>query len=293
MGLLSGLGKLGLNGLENVDIFEDEEKEKQKDKNKEASKAPVGPTEEEMIYDRTYECPVCGLSFPSKTVKSGKTKLLGTDSDLRAKYDIVDPGKYDVVLCPRCGYAALTRFYDKLTHAQAKLIEEKISPVVTVPEYNDPIYTYPEAIERYKLALANAVVKKARASEKAYICLKSGWVLRGYREKLQAEGKADAKTTAELEKQENEYLQNAYKGFVDAVQSEPFPMCGMDEMTVNYLIAVLAVRFKKYDVASRMVAMVLSSTSANARMKDKARDLKEQILAELKKAGKTGQICMK
>lgn len=284
MGLLSGLGKIGLGSLENMDIFADEEKEKQKERSKEAPATPEGPKEEELLYDKMYDCPVCGLNFPSKTVKSGKTKLIGTDADLRARYDNIDPGKYDVVLCPKCGYAALTRFYDKLSQAQAKLIKEKISPVVTVPEYDDPIYTYPEAVERYKLALASAVVKRAKASEKAYICLKSGWLMRGYREKLQAEGKADPRMAAELEKQENEYLQNAYKGFVEAVQTEAFPMCGMDEMTVNYLMAVLAVRFKKFDVAGRLIATVLGSTSANPRMKDRARDLKEQVLAELKKS---------
>ncbi len=281
MGILSGLDGLGLGSLENMDIFADEEKEKAAVKAKAAAAAKT--EEKDIVFDRTYECPVCGLHFPSKAVKTGKAKLLGTDSDLRAKYDIIDPGKYDVILCPKCGYAALGRFFDKITHPQVNLIKEKISPTVQVPEYDDPIYTYPEALERYKLALINAVVKKARASEKAYICLKSGWVVRGYKESLQAEESPDGKLIAELEKQENEYLQNAYKGFVEARQSESFPMCGMDETTVDYLLAVLAVRFKKYDVAGRMVASILGSPSANPRMKDKARDLKEEILKELKK----------
>lgn len=281
MGILSGLGGLGLSGLEDMDIFEDEEKEKEAAKAKAA--AAVQTEEKDIVFDRTYECPVCDMSFPSKIVKSGKAKLLGTDSDLRARYDIIDPGKYDVILCPKCGYAALSRFFDKITQPQAKLIKEKISATVNIPNYNDPIYTYQEALERYKLALVNAVVKKSRASEKAYICLKSAWVARGYRESLLADGSSDPKLVAELEKQEDEFLQNAYKGFVEARQSENFPICGMDEITVDYLLAVLAARFKKFDVASRMVASVLGSPSANPRMKDKARDLKEEILKELKK----------
>lgn len=282
MGLLSGLGGLGLGGLENVDIFEDEEKEKEKEAAK--AKAAAQPEEKDIIYDRSYTCPVCDGSFVSKTVKSGKAKLIGTDLDLRARYDIVDPGKYDVIVCPQCGYAAISRFFDKITQAQAKLIREKISASVQIPAYNDPICTYKEAMDRYKLALANAVVKKARSSEKAYICLKSAWIARGYRESLQGEQNADAKLIAALEKQEEEYLQNAYKGFVEARQNESFPMCGMDEVTVDYLLAVLAVRVKKYDVASRLIASVLGSPAANPRMKDRARDLKEQVLAELKKS---------
>ena len=45
---------------------------------------------------------------------------------------------------------------------------------------------------------------------------------------------------------------------------------------------VVSARFQKYDVASRMVATILTSPSANARTKDKARELKDQILEELK-----------
>ena len=154
---------------------------------------------------------------------------------------------------------------------------------VKMTEYNDPIYTYKEALERYQLALVNSVVKKSRASEKAYICLKSAWVVRGYRESLQGSETNDAQMIGQLEKQEEEFLQNAYKGFTEAIQNEEFPMCGMDEVTMNYLMAVLAARFQKYDVASRMVAAVLTSNAARPRVKDKARDLKEQILKDMKK----------
>lgn len=57
----------------------------------------------------------------------------------------------------------------------------------------------------------------------------------------------------------------------------------MDEITIDYLIAVLAKQFGRYDVASKLIASILTSPSAGARMKDKARDLKEEILAELKR----------
>ena len=86
-----------------------------------------------------------------------------------------------------------------------------------------------------------------------------------------------------LADEEQEYLQNAYDGFTEARQSESYPMCGMDEMTIDYLLAVLAIRFKKYDVASRLTAAILTSPAANTRIKDKARELKDQILAEVKR----------
>ena len=83
--------------------------------------------------------------------------------------------------------------------------------------------------------------------------------------------------------QEKEFLKNALEGLMNAVQNEMFPICGMDEVTVNYLMAVLAMKFERYDLASKMVSTILTTPSASPRMKDKARDLKEMILEEIKK----------
>ena len=236
---LCGLAGLGLDNLEDMDIFGQEKKEEQV-----AAEAPK-IEEKDLIYDKNFTCPVCGEDFPAKIMKTGKARLLGTDQDLRAKYEGIDAVKYDVILCPHCGYAALNRYFNNITKVYAKLIKENISSKVQLHTYDDDIYTYEEAIERYKLCLVNAVVKRAHASEETY-------------------------------------LKNAYTGFTEALQTEGFPMCGMDEITVEFLIGVLATRFQKYDVASRMVASILTSPSANARTKDKARELKDQILEELK-----------
>ncbi|MCM1191565.1 MAG: DUF2225 domain-containing protein [Butyrivibrio sp.] len=281
MGILSGLGDFGLDGLEGMDIYAEDEKEAKK---KAAAAAPPKVEEKDLIYDKTFTCPVCGEDFSAKIMKSGKAKLLGTDLDLRARHEGIDSVKYDVLLCPACGYAALSRYFSAIGSAQTKLIKEKISNSVRVTRYEDEVYSYEQAYERYRLSLVCAVVKKAKASEKAYICLKSGWLVRGWWESLQESG-GDAKKIEQLKSQEEEYLQNAYKGFVEARQSETFPMCGMDEMTIDYLLAVLAARFKKYDVASRLVSSILASSMANARTKEKARTLKEQIIEDMKKAG--------
>lgn len=279
MGILSGLKGLGLGNLENMDIFEEEEAKEQA---KPAAAAAPKVQEKDLILDKTFRCPVCDNTFTAKVMKTGRAKLIGSEADLRPKYEGIDAVKYDVQLCPHCGYAALSRYFPNITSVQGKLIKEKISAGVKLPQHNDEIYTYEEAIERYKLALVCAIVKRAKTSEKAFICLKSGWLMRGYKEYLQENGKG-ADAVAAVEKQEKEYLENAFKGFVEARQSEPFPLCGMDETTVDYLLAVLATRFKKYDVATKLVSDILTNSSVNNRVKDKARELKEQILEELRK----------
>lgn len=277
-GILSGLEKFGLGNLKNASLYEDTKK----GKTEEGAKAAPTIQESDFLFDKTYTCPVCDKEFKSKTVKIGRAKLKGTDMDLRPKYEHIDLLKYDVIACPTCGYAALSRYFKYMTSAQAKLIKQNISQNYKGKELKGDTITYDEAVERYQLTLANAIVKQARASEKAYICLKSAWLLRGYTESLDEKADDYATKKAELETQENEYLQNAFEGFLAARQSELFPMCGMDEQTVDYLISVMAVRFEQYDVASKLISTIIASTSASPRMKDKARDLKEIVIQKVK-----------
>lgn len=276
MGILSGLDQFGLGNLENADLYATP-----KNENGENSEAPKEPEEKDFLFDKTYTCPVCDHEFKTKTVKVGKAKLLGTDMDLRPKYDKIDSLKYDIILCPHCGYASLSRYFKVITTPQAKLVKENISKgFKPLPEKE--IYSYDDAMERYKLALANAIVKRGKASEKAYICLKMAWLARGKKEQLDVTDPTYDEQVRRCEADEMEMLKSTLEGFISARQSESFPMCGMDEVTVDYLIAVTAAKFEKYDIAAKLISNILLSSNANARMKDKARDLKEQILSERK-----------
>lgn len=268
-GILSGLESFGLGGLEGMSLFGD-------DKKKDEAGKPVAPviTEKDFLLDKTTTCPLCDTEFKARMVKGGKAKLVGTDKDLRPKYQELDIVKYDVIMCPCCGYTALSRYFPTLMDGQRKLIKEKISMTFKANNEYHEIYTYDEALDRYKMALVNAIVKGAKASEKAYICLKSSWILRGKSEEIGASNPEYAKVKA----MEAEYTKNAYEGFVTAVEKENFPMCGMDETTVNYLIAVLGIETKHFDVAQKMIATILQSQTANPRIKDKARELKEDVL---------------
>ena len=278
--LFSGLAALGLGKLSNMDVYENEEKKEEK-KDTDVEKA-AEVSEADLIFDKTYDCPVCGGKFKAKTVKTGKVKLIAADSDLRPKYQIVDSLKYDVIACTYCGYAALNRYFNYMTSTQARMIKQNISENFNGLTSDSDIVTYDEAITKHKLALANTVVKHAKASEKAYTCLKTAWLLRGKAETLPADTKDIDKEIEELAKEEREFLENAYNGFLEAFPKEMFPMCGMDENTVCYLVAELARRIGKYEDASRWVARVLASRNANDRIKEKARELKERITEEMK-----------
>ena len=278
-GLLAGLEQFGLTNLENMDLYETQKKE---EKGPDGKAAPPKVQEQDFLFDRALKCPICDKDFKARTVKSGKARLLGSDLDLKPRYEQIDMLKYDIIMCPHCGYAALSRFFKFVTSPQAKNIREKISATFKPQEEARETYTYDEALERYKLTLANAIVKQAKPSEKAYICLKTAWLLRSKAEHLDKELPDYEAQKKQCEDEENEFLRSALEGFLAARQTEPFPMCGMDEPTVDYVIAVTAMRFEQYDVTSRLVSGILQSNTANPRMKDKARDVREMLMQKIK-----------
>ncbi len=285
MGLLDGLSNLGLGKLEGAEIFE-EEKKPEPAKKVEEVKEEAPFDENDVLFDKSVECPVCGKGFSYRAVRTGKARPIGQDPDLRTKYDKFDPAKYDVIVCPYCGYGVLTKYFTSLPAAQVKLLREGIGGKVHGVA-NNPILSYDDAIQRYQLALASSIVKRAKDSEKAFVCLKMAWVIRGKKETLPEDTENYDDVIAQLRKDENEALQAAYEGFVSARQKESFPIAGMDEITIDYLLAVLSARFEKYDVASKMIAGILLNKTANNRIKDRARDLKEQVLMEMKMKGES------
>lgn len=272
--LFSGLEAFGLGNLSEMDVYDTKEKENAKGTD-EVEKDAF--SEEDTIFDKTFTCPVCDQEFKSKNVKSGKVKLLSLDTDLRPIYQNMDPLKYDAIVCPSCGFAALNRFFKYVTSAQAALIKKNISANFRGIKESGNIFDYDDAIARHKLSLVNSIVKKAKTSEKAYTCLKTAWVIRGKAEKLPKSTTDYNKQIEDLAREELDFIIKAYDGFEEAFAKESFPMCGMDETTITLLMAELARRSGKYDEAGRWVSKVLISRDANERIKQKARDIKDLI----------------
>lgn len=276
--IFAGLESFGLKGTNKVDVFQEktDDKTQEKGENKDHKKEV---TEEDLLFEKSYTCPVCDNEFKSKMVRTGKVRLAGADTDLRPKYMGVDALKYDAVLCPKCGYAALNRYFNFIMARQAANIKEQISKTFSYEEKEDKVYSYDDAIMRHKLALLNTVVKNGKNSERAYTCLKLAWLYRGKREMLLQQEEYDKDEVMELAAEEKELLTNAYEGFESAFSKEDFPMCGMDQYTLLYLLAELARRIGDNEAAARHVSKVLVGKNVQKRIKDKAVDLKEKLHA--------------
>ena len=274
-GLLSGLEALGLGGVSEMNVYGDVES---KEKKENGSIEKQEKTEIDYLFEKTHTCPVCDNEFKCSAVRTGKAKLIGTDTDLRPKYQGIDPLKYDAIVCPRCGYAALNRFFTAMSSAQSKLIMEQISRKFNASLKLTGVYSYDDAILYHRLALACAVVKHSRLSERAYTCLKTAWLFRAKQE----DAATDEKEKESLRGQELEFLKNAFDGFMEAMSKENYPICGMDEMTLYCLLADIGRRIGRYEEAGRMISKVIVSRNAPERIKNKAREIKELITNQIK-----------
>ena len=256
---------------------------RQKERKEASGAEPQEKTEIDYLFEKTHTCPVCDEEFKCSAVRTGKAKLIGTDTDLRPRYQGVDPLKYDAIVCPRCGYAAVNRFFPTITTPQAKLVMEQISKKFNATLKLDGVFSYDDAILFHRLALASAVVKRSKLSERAYTCLKTAWLLRAKQE----EETTPEKDKAALKVQETEFLRNAYDGFNEAMSKENYPICGMDENTMFCMLADIGRRVGHYEEAGRLISRVIVSRNAPERIKNKAREIKDLIVEDMTKAQKT------
>ncbi|MCR5109172.1 MAG: DUF2225 domain-containing protein [Lachnospiraceae bacterium] len=306
MSILSGLESYGLDTIIGADLYEKEQAEEFKkieDEQRRIRRERFNKyggalmSEDDYVFLKSQKCPCCYKDFKNTTMRSNKARLVSQDLDLRPRYNKIDPVKYDVISCPHCGYSALSRFFDKLTSPQAKLIKADISSRYK-PVSTGIVLSYDEAYSRYQLSLGNAIVKKAKPSEKAYICLKMAWIMRGKYEELEKNSSfkdpgmtGDKGRASESEiineikdckEAEQELLEKAFEGFMDARQNEISPICGMDNITLDYLLSALAYETKNREVAAKLVSQILIKQGISSRIKDNARALKDMIIADIK-----------
>lgn len=274
--LFSGLDKLGLDPDEfnNIYAMEDSTSVKRERAKVEEKKEPMYK-EEDVIYDKSISCPLCGKDFKTKVVKTGKVRHISTDTDLKPVYAGIEPLKYDIIACPHCGYAATSKFFGHLTSGQTKMIRESICANFKGMASAEGVYTYGVALERYKLALANVIAMKGKISERAYLCLKMGWLYRSKRLTITEDDANAAEKIAEYKDAEKSFIKSAYEGFTVSYTKELPPICGMDINTLAYLLADLALKCGDYDNCSKYISTVLTSSGSNSRLKERARELKE------------------
>ncbi len=233
------------------------------------------------VFNKTHSCPVCFGEFKSPAVRQSSLRPAGSDPDLRPRFKKYDPLKYEVVMCPACGYAALSGGFHKLTPPQARLIREGISKNFT-PTENPDVFTYDDAYYRYQLALANAIVRRASEGEKAYLCLKTAWIVRGkcdaIEEGLEYVSPDDYENTVKkLKQEEGKYLENALNGFIIARDTEGAGVYGLSSTAIDYIIAINAMKFGRLEVVRQMLEILLKQSGLSREMNNHLLEMKGEL----------------
>lgn len=216
--------------------------------------------EEDFIYKKTVDCPVCSRKVEVLLVKSSSLRTKGKDSDFYVEYEPINPYFYDVWLCNFCGYASMKSDFEEVKSYQIEKIKNEISSKWHIKNYGN-VYSAEEALIRLKLALLNYAVAGAKESKKAMTCLKIAWLYRSIQD----------------EENEGLYIKKALETFKEAYSVEDFPICGMDKFTTMYLIGELHRRAGNYDEALRQFSYVMTSQEAKKKIKEMAYDQKELI----------------
>ena len=212
---------------------------------------------------KAFTCTVCETTFETYIARDTKLRLSHM-VELRSVYFDIEPMCYDVIMCERCGYASLRHKFDALSERQIDVLTHNIRR-----HYNDFVPpSFPlevdlhMAVEKHKYALLSALVKKTSIGERAYMLMKISWFYQI------------------LQDTENElyFTKYAYEYFTKAYSSERFPIFGMSEATVTYLLGSFAYKLGEYGSALKFLSNIIVQKDAPSRIKDLARDIKDEII---------------
>jgi len=203
----------------------------------------------EELYDKRVKCSVCNKEFITKKVRTSKLILSKRDSDFLSYYKGENPIKYNVFVCPYCGYSAVEENFNDINVNDKDVILEKVS---SNWNWNKRKFSgrrsIGKSIEAYKLALYCGQILKLKKYDLANICLKIGWLYRA---------KEDIK-------EENRFLNLAKTLYSEAYYKESLKDGALDELTLIYLLGEISRRLGEKEEALKWFNIALK----NPRIKD-------------------------
>ncbi|KSU83973.1 hypothetical protein A2U94_09670 [Bacillus sp. VT 712] len=178
------------------------------------------------LYDKKIACALCSHSFYSKKVRSRFLKAQRYDTDFFIYYENpkLHPIIYDVVICPKCGYASTEQFSRIFPPGSANQVKEKVTKNWSYQPY-DQERTLQQAINAYKLAIYCANIKKEKSSVLASLTLRVSWLYR----------------LLDDIQQERAFALHALKCYTTAYLEETFPS-NSNEVRLLYIIGELNYR---------------------------------------------------
>ena len=210
----------------------------------------------EALYEVDRVCPVCEKDFKATKVRS-RLVTIKQDSDFCMHYRDINPYYYSVWVCPNCGYALQDNEFCEISSNSAASVKKFLAGRPVGVNFGGE-RTLDQAIATFKLAIFFTGLIKLPVSRLAGLYLRLGWL---YREAQKPEDETMA-------------LAKAAELFDLAMSKERFPIGGMTELQLMYLIGELLRRTGSVEQSLLYFNRVVSNPQARMekRLIEMARD---------------------
>ncbi|MCI7260185.1 MAG: DUF2225 domain-containing protein [Selenomonas sp.] len=221
-------------------------------------------------YTFTVEkkCPICGETTRVVKVKS---KLLAerTDEDFCVHYKDFNPYFYKIWFCEHCGFAADEKtFLGSIPLTHKRKIQEFLNSRKLGLKFVEERQV-PDAVASFKLAIFYAELTGQSLAKRAGLYLELGWIYRASEEK----------------ERESEMLERAISLYDRSLMTERYPINGLSDNTVIYLIGAIYYRLHDFEKSTQYLSRIIG----DQRIRDedivlykRARDLWQRVREEKK-----------
>ena len=221
-------------------------------------------------YTFTVEkkCPICGETTRVVKVKS---KLLAerTDEDFCVHYKDFNPYFYKIWFCEHCGFAADEKtFLGSIPLTHKRKIQEFLNCRKLGLKFVEERQV-PDAVASFKLAIFYAELTGQSLAKRAGLYLELGWIYRASEEK----------------ERESEMLERAISLYDRSLMTERYPINGLSDNTVIYLIGAIYYRLHDFEKSTQYLSRIIG----DQRIRDedivlykRARDLWQRVREEKK-----------
>ena len=224
--------------------------------------------EEDYLYVVKKPCPICGLETRATKVRS-RLITETVDSDLCTHYKDINPYYYRIWLCEHCGYAEDERhFLNGVSPKEKRAIQDFLAERNSASEFSEK-RTRDDAIKAFKLAIFFSKFTKETLAHKAGLNLSLAWL---YREAGDKEN-------------EDKFLAEAGKLYIESRSREDFPQGPMTEADCIYLIGAIHCRLADYDTAGKYLSMLMHNKELETKERvtvDRAKDLWADMREKMK-----------
>lgn len=194
------------------------------------------------LYEKNVKCPVCNMEFKTKKVRISRLQLIKKDKDFLSYYKEENPLKYNIFVCPHCGYAASESKYNSITDKDREIVLKEITSKWNSRDYAGK-RTVDDAIDTYKLALYIGQLLDYKRIDLGSLCLSIAWL---YRIKEDLE-------------EEKRFLKLAKNLFEEGYYKESLEDTNMEELRLDYLLGEISRRLGDKEGALKWFNTTLSS----------------------------------